>query len=41
MISNNTLKELIEQKLKDADVLFANRRYAGAVYIAGYALELL
>jgi hypothetical protein len=40
MISKKTLKELIDQKLKDADVLVANRRYATAIYIAGYALEL-
>ncbi len=40
MISKNTLKELIDQKLKDADVLVANRRYAGAIYIVGYGLEL-
>src|SRR5437867_12854096 len=40
MISKKILRELIGQKLKDTDVLIANRRYAAAVYIAGYALEL-
>ncbi len=40
MISKRILKELIEQKVQDADVLIANRRYATAVYIAGYAIEL-
>lgn len=40
MISKKTLRELVDQKLKDADVLIANRRYASAIYIAGYALEL-
>lgn len=40
MISKKTLRELIHQKLKDAEVLIANRRYASAIYMAGYALEL-
>jgi hypothetical protein len=40
MISQKALKSLVAQKLKDADVLAANRRYAAAVYIVGYALEL-
>lgn len=40
MITKDTLGELIAQKLKDTDVLVANRRYATAIYIAGYALEL-
>lgn len=34
------LRELVDQKLKDAEILIANRRYASAIYIAGYALEL-
>jgi hypothetical protein len=40
MIARKTLKELINQKLKDADILIANRRYPAAVYMAGYSLEL-
>ena len=40
MIAKKTLKALVKQKLKDADVLAANQRYAAAVYIVGYALEL-
>ena len=40
MISNKTLRELIDQKLKDADVLITKRRYATAIYISGYAIEL-
>ena len=40
MISKKILRELIEQKLSDADILIANRRYASAIYISGYALEL-
>ncbi|MGV3528663.1 MAG: hypothetical protein ACO1OO_07205 [Flavisolibacter sp.] len=40
MIAKKALRELVDQKLKDADVLIANRRYATAIYIVGYALEL-
>lgn len=40
MISKKTLSELVDQKLKDAEVLITNRRYASAIYMAGYALEL-
>ena len=40
MISKKNLRELVGQKLKDADILIANRRYASAIYIAGYAIEL-
>ena len=40
MISKRILRELIDQKLKDADALIAKRRYATAIYIAGYAIEL-
>lgn len=40
MISRKTLRELVDQKLKDADILFVNRRYDSAIYISGYVLEL-
>jgi hypothetical protein len=40
MISKKNLRVLIEQRLKDADILLANRRYAAGIYISGYALEL-
>lgn len=40
MISKLHLRELIKQRLRDADVLIGKRRYATSVYIAGYALEL-
>jgi HEPN domain-containing protein len=40
MISKEALRELVKQKLKDADVLLANRRYAAAIYMSGYSLEL-
>lgn len=40
MIPNKVLRELIKQKLKDADALLSKRRYSTAFYISGYALEL-
>lgn len=40
MIPKDILRTLISQKLKDADVLIANRLYSAAIYLAGYALEL-
>lgn len=30
----------MQARLKDAEILCANRRYAGAVYLCGYAVEL-
>lgn len=39
MIALRTLKYLTTQRLKDAEVLMAGRRYNGAVYLMGYALE--
>ncbi len=40
MISKLHLRELINQRLRDADVLISKRRYATAIYMGGYALEL-
>jgi hypothetical protein len=40
MIAKREIRELIEQRLKDAAILLKNRRYAAGVYLAGYALEL-
>ncbi len=40
MIPKKILRELVNQKLKDAEVLTSNRRYSTAFYIAGYALEI-
>ena len=40
MISKKDLKELVNLRLKDADVLIENRRYNTAFYIGGYALEI-
>ena len=40
MILRTGLRKLVRARLKDAEVLYANRRYAGAVYLCGYAVEL-
>lgn len=40
MIAKKILRELINEKLKDADALLSKRRYGSALYISGYALEL-
>lgn len=34
------IKKIAISKLKDAEVLFKNKRYDGAVYTCGYAIEL-
>jgi hypothetical protein len=40
MILRTELRKLVRARLKDAEVLGANRRYAGAVYLCGYTVEL-
>jgi hypothetical protein len=40
MMLRTELRKLVRARLKDAEVLCANRRYAGAVYLCGYAVEL-
>jgi hypothetical protein len=32
-------REVARQRCEDADILFAERRYNGAIYLAGYAIE--
>ncbi|MBU0667841.1 HEPN domain-containing protein [Patescibacteria group bacterium] len=34
------IKKKSQEMLRDAEILFDNKRYDGAVYICGYALEL-
>jgi HEPN domain-containing protein len=41
MISRNDLRKIARARLKDAEVLLANRRYDSAVYLCGYAIELV
>jgi len=40
MIQRNDLKKIAQTRLKDADILMASKRYDGAVYLCGYAIEL-
>src|SRR5512134_3735066 len=40
MIRRDELRKLAQARLKDAEVLYKSRRYAGAVYLCGYAVEL-
>lgn len=40
MIPIQTLKYLIKNKLKDADILFKSNRYSSSIYLAGYAVEI-
>lgn len=40
MISKNELKEIAAARLKDAEILIQARRFDGAIYICGYALEI-
>jgi hypothetical protein len=41
MIARKELRNLVRARLRDAEILYANRRYAGAVYVCGYAVELV
>ncbi len=41
MIPPNELRKIAKGKLKDAQILYKNRRYDGAVYICGYAIEII
>lgn len=40
MISRTELKKLARARLVDSKVLYEERRYDGAVYLSGYAIEL-
>lgn len=40
MISQSELEELATARLKDSKLLCSSKRYDGAVYICGYAIEL-
>ena len=41
MISIRELKKIASARLKDAEILFQGKRYDGAVYLCGYAVELI
>ncbi|MCP4107068.1 MAG: HEPN domain-containing protein [Desulfobacteraceae bacterium] len=40
MMERKELKKIARARLKDAEALFNARRYDGAVYLCGYAIEL-
>lgn len=40
MISIADLKKIASARLKDAEILFKGKRFDGAVYLCGYAVEL-
>jgi hypothetical protein len=40
MISTVELKKISRARMKDAEALYSARRYDGATYLCGYALEL-
>ena len=40
MIARADLRRIARTRLRDADILFRGRRYDGAVYLCGYAVEL-
>ena len=40
MLDKNEIKKLARARLKEAEVLAASRRYEGAIYLCGYAVEL-
>ncbi len=39
MIARNELRKIAHARLKDAEVLYQSRRYDGAIYLCGYAVE--
>jgi len=41
MIQRNELRNIARARLKDADILMASKRYDGAIYLCGYAIELI
>ena len=40
MLTRKELQKIARARLKDAQILFQNRRYEGAAYLCGYAIEL-
>ena len=40
MIDKKEIKKIAKARLKDAEVLATSRRYEGAIYLCGYAVEL-
>ncbi len=40
MLTRNDLSKISRARLKDSEILFNSRRYDGAVYLCGYAVEI-
>lgn len=40
MISKPVLRDLVSQRIRDANALFGKRRYHTSFYILGYAIEI-
>ncbi len=40
MLEKKEIRKIAKARLKDAEVLVASRRYEGAIYLCGYAVEL-
>ncbi len=40
MLARKDIRLLAKERLRDAQVLLRGRRYAGAIYLCGYAVEL-
>lgn len=40
MLTQKELQKIARARLEDAQILFQNRRYDGAAYLCGYAIEL-
>jgi len=40
MLDKREIKKIAKARLKDAEVMVAARRYEGAIYLCGYAVEL-
>ena len=41
MIARNDLRKIARAKLRDAEILYKNRRYDSAIYLCGYAVEAI
>lgn len=40
MLNTSELKKIARAKIKDAEILSNSRRYDGAIYLCGYAIEI-
>ena len=40
MLTRTELRKIARARLRDAEILFSSKRYDGAVYLCGYAVEV-